>query len=277
MSRFTRLQNGAVYSWSPPESPFRVEYSPSLLREVRISSGGIDAFGILYGVRHGNTIRLIATRGRAGLDPLGVFASRVRGEIFLTEEDLERFEKAEACVAMVVSGECGGFFVRDSEGSIETVRSYQEFSTHGPVEAIPIAVPKKRRWLWAACLPLIVLPFLYRPHHQQLALTVREAAGQLRISWNIPITETLTILDGGERTYVSIAPGQKTATYARRSGDVTVGIGAVQTRFVGPALPPTQIENVRASLDALHAKIVSLRAANALGKTKIAALERRLQ
>ena len=276
MSRFTRLHSGPVYIWSPPESPFRIEYSSALLREVRISSGGADAFGTLYGVRHGKTIRLISTHGRAGLEPVGVFASRVRGEIFLTEADLERFEKAEASVAMVVSGDVGGFFVRDPDGSIETVRSYQEFSVHGPIAVVP-AVAKKRRWPWAACLPLLILPFLYRPHHPQLALAVRETDGQLRISWNVPTTETLTILDGGERTYVQINPGESTATYARRSGDVTIGIGATQARFVGPALPPTEIQKLRASLDTLHAKIVSLRAESALGQTKIAALERRLQ
>jgi hypothetical protein len=276
MSRSARLQSGPAYTWAPPESPFRIEYSPALLREVRISSGGVDAFGVLYGVRHGQTVRLIAARGRAGLEPVGVFASRVRGEVFLTEEDLERFDKAEACVAMVISGENGGFFVRDAEGSIETVRSYQEFSIHGPIAVTPKAV-KKRTWPWAACLPLLILPLFFRPHHPQLALKVREAGGQLRISWNIPTTETLTILDGGERTYVSIRPGESTATYARRTGDVTIGIGTAQTRFVGPPLPPTEIENIHASIDTLHAKVVSLRAEQALGQTKIAALQRRLQ
>jgi hypothetical protein len=277
MSRFARLQNGPTYTWAPSESPFRVEYSPALLREVRISSGGVDAFGVLYGVRHGKTIRLIATRGRAGLEPVGVFASRIRGQVFLTEEDLERFEKAEALVALVISGETGGFFVRDAEGSIETVRSYQEFSVHGPTEAIPIAiVKKKRRWPWALCLLAIPLAF-YRPHPPKPALTVQEAAGQLRISWNAPKTETLTILDGGVRTYVQIKPGQSTATYARLTGDVTIGIGSAQTRFVGAPLPPTEIEKQRASLETLRAQVVSLRAAGAVEETKIAALQRRLQ
>ena len=273
MSRFARLHGGPVYTWAPPESPFRVEYSPALLREVHLSNGVVDAFGVLYGVRHGHTIRLIATRGRAGLEPLGVFASRARGKVFLTEEDLERFDKAEACVAMVVSGGIGGFFVRDEAGSIETVRSYQEFPISGPIA--PVA-PKKRKWAWTLCLPLLLL-FFYRPHHPTLALTVRETAGQLKISWNIPTTQTLTILDGGERTYASISPGQKTATYARRSGDVTIGIGTTRTRFVGPPLPPTEMENMRAGIDALHARVVALRATLASGESKIAALQRRLQ
>jgi hypothetical protein len=273
MSRFARLQSGPISTWSPPESPFRVEYPPALLREVRISSGGVDAFGVLYGVRHGKTIRLVATRGRAGLEPLGVFASRVRGKVFLTEKDLERFDKAEASVAMVISGDTGGFFVRDSAGAIETVRSYQEFSAKGTRE--PVAV-RKPRWPWAACLLLIPLLFL-RPHPPQLALTVREAEGQVRISWNVPTAETLTILDGGERTYIPIAPEESTATYARRSGDVTVGIGSAKARFVGLALPPNEIERARAGVETLRQKLNSLRAEKASGETRIAALERRLQ
>jgi hypothetical protein len=271
MSRLARIQGGPVYTWAPPESPFQIEYGPALLREVRISSGGVDAFGVLYGVRHGKTIRLVATRGCAGLEPLGVFASRVRGKVFLTEKDLERFDKADASVAMVVSGDTGGFFVRDLAGSIETVRSYQEFSVKGT--PVPVHRP---RWPWAACLLLIPL-FALRPHPAQLALTVREAEGQLRISWNVPTMETLTILDGGERTYIPIAPEQSTATYARRSGDVTVGIGSAKARFVGAALPPNEIERARAGVETLLAKVNSLRAAKAAGETKIAALERRLQ
>jgi hypothetical protein len=274
MSRFSRLQNGPIRTWAAPESPFRIEYSPALLREVRISSGGVDAFGVLYGIRHGDTIRLIATRGRAGLDPVGVFASRVRGQVFLTEADLERFEKANACVAMVISGETGGFFVRDRDGSLETVRSYQEFSIHGQ----QVAIVKRRRvwWPWAACLALIPLLFL-RPHHAPLALHLRESDGQLKISWTGPTSETLTILDGGERTYVAISPSQTTATYARRSGDVTVGIGTVQARFVGPALPPTETAKMRNSIDSLHRQVVALRAASTSQQTRIAALQRRLQ
>lgn len=277
MSRLARRQSEPLYTWAPPESPSRVEYSPTLLREVRNASAGGDAFGVLYGVRYGKTIRLVATRGRAGLEPIGVFASRVRGAVFLTEDDLQRFEKADAAVAMVISGEKGGFFVRDAAGSIETVRSYEEFPTHKPAAPVAIRVVKHRRWAWAfACSALIPLLF-YRPHHQKLALTVSEARGQLRISWNIPTAETLTILDGGERTYVPIVHGQSTATYACRSGDVVVGIGAVQSRFVGPAPPQTEIETARARVAELRAKAKSLRASNAADETRIAALERRLQ
>jgi hypothetical protein len=271
-------------TWAPVESPFQVEYSPALLREVRMAGAVIDAFGVLYGVRHGETIRLVSTRGRAGLDPVGVFASRVRGHVFLTEEDLERFEKAEASVALVISGESGGFFVRDAAGSIETVRSYEEFSLTAapalPVPSVPVVKPviKTRRWHWAAsALLLPLLFFIPRKQPTPLALHLEEESGQLHISWNVPTEAKLTIIDGSHRSSVNITREQSSVTYARRTGDVTVGIGSLQSRFVGPALPPTRIERERDRIDALKREIASLNAAHVAGQAKLASLQRRLQ
>jgi hypothetical protein len=278
MSRFSRLQTGPVRTWAPVKSPFRVEYSPALLREVRMAGTVIDAFGALYGVRHGDTIRLVSTRGRAGLDPVGVFASRVRGHVFLTEKDLERFEKAEACVALVISGESGGFFVRDAAGSIETVRSYEEFSLNGAPVPVAKSVIKNRRWQWAATA--LLLPLLYFVAHKQpppLALNLQEEAGQLHITWTVPTEAKLTIMDGSRRTSVNITREESSITYTRRTGDVTVGIGSLQSRFVGPALPPTRIERERNRIDALNREIAALRAAHAAGQAKLVSLQRRLQ
>lgn len=265
MSRFGRSHRETVRVWAPPKSPLHIEYSTALLREV---GSLIDAFGVLYGVRHGNTIRLVATRGRAGLQPVGIFASRVRGHVFLTEADLERFEKAEASVALVISGENAGFFVRDASGSIQTVRSYQEFS----LTVKPVV--KKQNWYWAALLLLPLLFFI--PHKTQpaLALNLREDAGQLHIAWNVPTDAKLTIIDGAHRTSVAITREQSGATYARRTGDVTVQIGSLQARYVGP---PIEIEQARAGVEALKSRIALLRAARNAGQAKIAALQRRLQ
>ncbi len=271
MSRFARSHGEPVRTWAPRESPFCIEYAPALLRELLINSG-VDAFGILYGVRHGQTIRLVSTRGRAGLDPLGIFAARVRGQVFLTEEDMGRFEKADACVALVISGETGGFFVRDSAGSIEAVRSYQEFSIHSPAKV----VKQRRSWTWC----LLLLPLLYfipRAPERPLAVTLREDSGQLRISWNVPTNATLSILDDGQRTSISIARDLSSLTYARSSGDVTVEIGAAQARFVGAIVPPKEIQQERANLETLASKIAALRAVGVAGEVRIAELERRLQ
>jgi hypothetical protein len=251
-------------------SPFSIEYAPSLLREMRVNTEGGDAFGLLYGTREGQNIRVISTRGRARLKPLGIFAARVRGKVFLTEEDLERFEKADACVALVISGTRAGFFVRDAAGSMETVRSYEEFSTG---EQPPAAVKPKWPWAAALLLPLIPLAF-HRPAPKEIALAMRENDGQLRISWSAPTRATITILDGGETRLIPIGPQQLSATYARRSDDVTVKIGVAQTRFVGP---PTPLEKTRASVQALESKLAMLRADRVSREVKIAALERRLQ
>jgi hypothetical protein len=269
---FAQLNGGPVRTWAPCESPFRIEYAPDLLREIRIAKGGVDAFGMLYGLRHGQTIRLVSTRGRAGLDPLGIFAARVRGQVFLTEEDMGRFEKADACVALVTSGETGGFFVRDSAGSIEAVRSYEEFSIYSPVKVV------KQRWSWTWCLALLPLLYLIPRHPPPpLAVTLREDSGQLRISWNVPVKTTLSILDGSQRTSISIARDLSSLTYERGSGDVTVEMGSAQARFVGARVPPKEIEQERADLEALTSKIAALRAVGVAGEVRIAELERRLQ
>jgi hypothetical protein len=249
-----------------------------LLREIRIASAGEDAFGILYGVRradaiNGDTINLVATRGRAGLDPLGIFAFRIRGEVFLTEQDLERFEKADACVALVIAGENAGFFVRDDEGSLETVRSYEEFPVHG----IPIVHPFKvetRNWKWAWSLALLPLLFLIPRHPTPLSVNVREDSGQLRISWNRPGQTALTIVDGGQRIDVPLDPQQSTLTYARKSDDVTVEMGSARARYVGA---PTELELTRTSITELESKVSALRAAHASANAKIAALQSRLK
>ena len=284
VSRFSRPQTSSVRTWSPPESPLRIEVPPALLREVRIAGATVDAFGLLYGARHGNTIRLVSTRGQAGLEPLGIFASRVRGAVFLAEEDLERFEKAEAQVALVIAAETGGFFVRDAAGFIETVRSYEEFSVHPAPR--PVADPVIRRlvrrawpWRWAVCLPFALALLFLLPHRATppLALHVSEDAGQLRISWNVPTDEKLTIIDGGERTFIPIVREQSTVTYARRTGDVTLGIGSAQVRFVGAELPSSETERTRAVIAKLESRIASLRAAQKWGQKRIRTLERRLQ
>jgi hypothetical protein len=87
----------------------------------------------------------------------------------------------------------------------------------------------------------------------------------------------LTIIDGAHRTSVNIMREQSSLTYARRTGDVTVGIGSLQSRFVGPALPPTVIESERQRIEALQSEIVSMRAAHITGQARLATLQRRLQ
>jgi proteasome lid subunit RPN8/RPN11 len=120
-------------SWSVPESPVTVEYSLVVIEEIRhevaegfqrLSRGGIEVGGVLYGTRDGRTVRILAMRpiacehargpgflfsdkDRVALneqllrdkeDPhlqdlisVGWFLSHTRSEISLTDSDLEIF------------------------------------------------------------------------------------------------------------------------------------------------------------------------------------------
>jgi len=130
-------------AWSPPYSSITIEYSEELLREVRLTSLLGDASGVLYGTRDGQWIRVVAARRTlnqggfegdprlAGLEPIGVFFARTRGKIFLTESDLEQFALSDRPVALVVAGTKAGFFLFEADGSIEAIKSQEEFGVLG--------------------------------------------------------------------------------------------------------------------------------------------------
>jgi proteasome lid subunit RPN8/RPN11 len=122
-------------SWSVAESPVAIEYSFVVIEEIRhqvaegfqkLSRGGVEVGGILYGAREGRTVRILAMRPIAcehargpafllsGADTqmleeqlqreledsrladmicLGWFSSHTRSEIVLSESDLEIYEK----------------------------------------------------------------------------------------------------------------------------------------------------------------------------------------
>ena len=121
-------------SWSAPESPVTIEYSLVVIEEIRqevaegfqrLSRGGVEVGGVLYGSREGRTVRILAmrpincehARGPAFLlsdtdrqaledqlkheleDPrlsgmicLGWFCSHTRSEIALPEADQQIYE-----------------------------------------------------------------------------------------------------------------------------------------------------------------------------------------
>jgi hypothetical protein len=118
-------------SWSVAESPISIEYSLVVIEEIRhevaegfqrLSRGGIEVGGVLYGTRDGRTVRVLAMRPVAcehargpafllsdkdrvalneqllrdkdepnleGLISVGWFLSHTRSEIVLTDSDLE--------------------------------------------------------------------------------------------------------------------------------------------------------------------------------------------
>jgi proteasome lid subunit RPN8/RPN11 len=117
--------------WSVPESPVSIEYSLVVIEEIRhevaegfqrLSRGGIEVGGVLYGTRDGRTVRVLAMRPIGcehargpgfvfsdrdrvalneqllrdkddphleGLISVGWFLSHTRSEITLSESDLE--------------------------------------------------------------------------------------------------------------------------------------------------------------------------------------------
>ena len=131
--------------WCPPQSPLRIEFPPELLHEIRLGGDAQpprrlplrwiprlnrvvnQSSGLLFGVRHEDEVRVLTTRTSDGLLPLGTFVCRARGEVFLTDDDLANFEKHQGLLALVVAGGQAGFFVREPDGSVQAIRSHEEF------------------------------------------------------------------------------------------------------------------------------------------------------
>jgi hypothetical protein len=148
-----------VKKWNPPQSPLCIEYPEELLCGLEADPARIETTGLLYGVREGNTVRVQSLQ--AGQDRLGIYVVRLRGEVFLTERNIELFERTGANVVLVMAGAKAGFFVRDAQGALESIRSYEEFD-------IPPVEVRRRKAVLAAgllCLsaiPLIALAYLKR-------------------------------------------------------------------------------------------------------------------
>jgi hypothetical protein len=219
-------------TWAPSGSPVRIEYSLDLLKQLRFNSAEGDQSGFLWGAKVENSVRVVASRPSAGLDTVGVFVVRTRGEVFLTESDLERLGSFN--IALVMVGSKGGFFVREPGGSIQTIRSYQEFLMAPPPKTKPLERRRVYSWAWACLglLALLAVPLMaqsyWRPllAHPPVILTVREEAGQLAIGWDPEMVGRhgrLEILDGAGQTTVPISsPALASVTYAHDSEKVEV-------------------------------------------------------
>jgi len=235
----------------------RIEFRAELLDDVRRGSARPSRFhpeinqssGLLFGLRQLDEVRILSSRGAAGLSPLGIFVCRARGEVFLTDDDLANFEQHKGLLALVVAGGRAGFFVREQDGSIQAIRSHEEF----PVASLavpPVAknvakktkphprverpIPAPGTWpAWkriAACAAVLAVPagaFAYlRPLLRlPIALALREEAGQLVIGWNAAALmdgSRLEIRDGSERTLLMLAAQTSGATYRPQGSDVEV-------------------------------------------------------
>jgi hypothetical protein len=239
--------------WCPPKSPLRIEFRAELLDDVR--RGGVrpslfhpeinQSSGLLFGLRQRDDVRILSARGEVDQAPLGIFVCRARGEVFLTDDDLANFEKHHGVLALVVAGNQAGFFVREPDGSIQAIRSHEEFPVAAlaaspgakkpePRPGVERPTPAPGIWpAWkrmAACVAVLAVPagaFAYlRPLLRlPIALALREEAGQLVIGWNadaLTDDSRLEIRDGSERTLVMLPAQMSSATYGPQGGDVEV-------------------------------------------------------
>ncbi len=289
MSRFHGMQVPHYRVWAPPETSVRVEYSEEVLREAARHERGV-----LYGTRDGATLRVIAARREqperdsriSNLDLLGTFACRERGEIFLTEPDLQHLELTGGSIALVVAGTNAGFFVYEPDGAIQTIQSYREFSLVDRPAAAPVPSgdnkvdrPDRRKlWISLACLIPLAVSVAHVPRARPIALSVHEDAHQLRITWN-PAAFTnarLEIADGLERNWIPVPPRLASATYVPHSSDVRIrliaGSRSENAHFVGVDVTP-EVEHVKQ----LESEAESLRARLTRGAERTSRLQTAIQ
>jgi hypothetical protein len=240
--------------WTPQKSPVRIEFPPALLREIRNETTQDHDRGYLFGIRRGDDVQVLAARrapqsadpGLSGMEPLGLYISRFRGEVFLTDSDLEQFERLNAEVALVVAGSRAGFFVRELDGTVQAIRSHEEFWI-ADVSAVPKSltrapgpspsgphpwIPPMRPWKWAAAMlallagPVAGLGYLGPLLPQApLHLTLRETNGQLVVEWDRQTAQAggwLEIADRSGRSVLAVPPGSTSTTYVHHNGDVEV-------------------------------------------------------
>jgi hypothetical protein len=287
MGRVGGMQASEYRRWQPPQSPVAVEFPDRLLREVRLESSNRAGTGTLYGRPGEVEVRVLAARcdpdeqdpRLSGLEPVGIFAWRPHGAVFLTEEEVQEFEQHHAKVALVIAGERAGFFVREADGSIQAVASHEEFAVaevrrkknaktparseehtlaaKAHVEDLP-PQRKPRAWQWAAALAgcaLLAAPITGLAHWERRqpapGLTVSEREGQLLIHWNtraVAHGAYLEIADGDQRTVLPVSPGETGLTYQVQSGDVDVRL-SVRDEAVQPRQAAVRLVSHNASAE----------------------------
>jgi hypothetical protein len=221
--------------WEPVQSPVKIEFRQDVIQALH--SRRDEARGYLYGSREGDLVRVVAagTETSDKLETLGIYATRIRGEVFLTDADLEHAERIQSGIALVLAGRRAGFFTREANGSIQAVRSYEEFSIVPAAPAMPR--PKRHPWLppvnvwkWTAlaagtlALPLMGMSFLQeRMTMPTLSLSLREANGQLVLEWDRSAAANgahLEISEGEIRSVITLASDSTSATYLPKTRNV---------------------------------------------------------
>ena len=242
--------------WAPAKSAVKIEFPSELMHDIRAQSVGEHDRGYLFGQAQGNEVR-VSTAIRTpqaddprviGMEAVGVFITRARGEVFLTDADMEQLDRVKGGIAVVIAGGRAGFFAREADGTMQTVRSHEEFlvadvATQAEVRVRPGALPRgphpalppTKVWKWALGAVALLAgpmaafaylqPLMSRP---PLELALRETNGQLVVQWDGSATRgpgaQLEITGAEGRTVLPVAPGMASVTYAARSADVEVAL-----------------------------------------------------
>jgi hypothetical protein len=282
--------------WNPPQSSVRIEFSDEFLRQVQREGGG-EKRGILYGRRTGAEAKLLAARslGHArdlrllGLEHVGMFAVRRKGEVFLTEHDLIFAERLNASVVLVVAGKRAGFFVREPDGSMQVVRSLQEFRV--PESEIAKKPGILRTWLSAVFSGMFLIGslgvVLYAQPRAPLTLNLREQSGQLVIRWSHGVLGTLDIINNRRVIQLPVSTQQLQAVFQADPGTVQVRLtpldGSILTQgmrfgeaqLVAPVAASAQVQ-LQAEIARLEEERQRLEAEAAANNALLAKLEQNI-
>jgi hypothetical protein len=118
-------------SWSVAESPITIEYSLVLIEEIRhavsegvqrLSRGGIEVGGVLYGVRDGRTLRVMAIREIACEHARGPSFHLSQKDRAALAEQLAQDQQDARLDGMI----CAGWFVSHTRSEIALADSDQE-------------------------------------------------------------------------------------------------------------------------------------------------------
>jgi hypothetical protein len=214
----TRAPLILLRTWKPSQSPLSIEYSDELLRALELDDARIETTGILYGSYQAGVARLLPLQPDAS--PIGIYVVRARGEVFLSESNLDLFHRRRALIALVIAGAKAGFFVHGFDGSLQSVRSFEEFRVPQLQRRRSSAVSAVGLFCLAS-LPIAAFAYLHPMHSS--GLSVREDGDRVRISWNAGRAGVLRISDGGKQTAIPFSPNQSSADYIRQGrGDVKV-------------------------------------------------------
>lgn len=139
-----RIQTVVYRRWCPQASPIAIEFRPELPKQLRAqsqreTSQREEVRGFLFGLRNQNEYRILSVRSKSkpsdpslsDLQLVGICVCRERGEVFLTDADLVQLDQYSVAFALVIAGDRAGFFVRQADGTIQAVRSYEEFPVSG--------------------------------------------------------------------------------------------------------------------------------------------------